>query len=753
MVGVTKTYGSLVAVDDVSVRVAPGEVYGILGPNGAGKTTLLRMLFGLIRPDSGKIHVFGRTWAEARRAHPRRRRRLHREPEVLPLPDRPAEPRGAAAPRRLRPRRTDSTRCSTSSTCTGREDDKVGGYSYGMRQRLGVAASLLRSPAPAGAGRARQRPRPGRHPRHAGAGQAARRQRPDGAALLAPHGRGRGDLRQRHDHEPAARWPSTAPSTTCARWHPTPATCCRTGDDRHGRSPIGRERHAGHLRRGLRRRAGWSRPAPSASSRRTSPTWCAPRCRCWPSRRRVRRWRRSSSCSPTPAPDDVARLRRAGGRSDDDHDHRIARPVRARRPTAAEAGLGAAIRWEVRKLRAQLRRKAILIGAVLAPIAVVVVVGAQSRPPKDTLFGRFSTDNGFAMALLVLGFASQWLLPLVTAIVAGDVFASEDQHGTWKTVLTRSVSRSRLFWAKVAGLARVRAARPGACSPRRPSATSILLVGSPAADRTVRSADRAGLGARPWWRRAGPRWSHRSWPSPASPSCSRSGRATRPSASPGRSCSAMVMQLVGGLGGIEAIRPLAAHHAVRGLARPARLSPGSPARSSPGASPVVVWSVASLVAAFLVLRHRDITGGCTMRRFVISLIAAIAVVLAVGGAVVAGSGGGSCVTRARLERSLPTDVREPLRHPGDAARAPGRHARVAPRHRHVRQGRRGRVRRGRRQQLELPGQLDRSRTTRCRPRATASSSSSVHSNGCYTAGGPEQARRLRDPHRHRRAAW
>ena len=55
VVGVTKRYGSLVAVDDVSVRVAPGEVYGILGPNGAGKTTLLRMLFGLIRPDSGTI--------------------------------------------------------------------------------------------------------------------------------------------------------------------------------------------------------------------------------------------------------------------------------------------------------------------------------------------------------------------------------------------------------------------------------------------------------------------------------------------------------------------------------------------------------------------------------------------------------------------------------------------------------------------------------------------------------------------------
>src|SRR6195952_1178959 len=61
-VDVTKRYGDLIAVDAITVQVAQGEVYGVLGPNGAGKTTFLRMLFGLIRPDSGKIEVFGRTW-------------------------------------------------------------------------------------------------------------------------------------------------------------------------------------------------------------------------------------------------------------------------------------------------------------------------------------------------------------------------------------------------------------------------------------------------------------------------------------------------------------------------------------------------------------------------------------------------------------------------------------------------------------------------------------------------------------------
>ena len=61
-VEVTKRFGSLTAVDGISMQVGQGEIYGVLGPNGAGKTTFLRMLFGLIRPDSGTLRIFGRTW-------------------------------------------------------------------------------------------------------------------------------------------------------------------------------------------------------------------------------------------------------------------------------------------------------------------------------------------------------------------------------------------------------------------------------------------------------------------------------------------------------------------------------------------------------------------------------------------------------------------------------------------------------------------------------------------------------------------
>jgi len=56
---ITKTYGSLIALDHVSLEVEPGIIYGLLGPNGAGKTTLIRVMTTLIQPDSGRAHVAG----------------------------------------------------------------------------------------------------------------------------------------------------------------------------------------------------------------------------------------------------------------------------------------------------------------------------------------------------------------------------------------------------------------------------------------------------------------------------------------------------------------------------------------------------------------------------------------------------------------------------------------------------------------------------------------------------------------------
>lgn len=62
---VTKRFGDVIALHEVSMRVTPGTVHGLLGPNGAGTTTLLRLLFGLGRPGSGCVQILGRSPADA----------------------------------------------------------------------------------------------------------------------------------------------------------------------------------------------------------------------------------------------------------------------------------------------------------------------------------------------------------------------------------------------------------------------------------------------------------------------------------------------------------------------------------------------------------------------------------------------------------------------------------------------------------------------------------------------------------------
>ncbi len=59
--GLTKTYGSFVAVDGIDLHVPRGELFGFLGPNGAGKTTTLRMIAGILRPTEGRIWLGGAT--------------------------------------------------------------------------------------------------------------------------------------------------------------------------------------------------------------------------------------------------------------------------------------------------------------------------------------------------------------------------------------------------------------------------------------------------------------------------------------------------------------------------------------------------------------------------------------------------------------------------------------------------------------------------------------------------------------------
>ena len=100
------------------------------------------------------------------------------------------------------------------------------------------------------------------------------------------------------------------------------------------------------------------------------------------------------------------------------------------------------------KLASQFKARIVLAACVLTPIAFAAIIRLQSSLPEDTLFGRSVKQSGFALPLVVLGFAALWAFPVLGSIVGGDLFSSEDRYGTWTVLLTRSVSRGEIFAGK-----------------------------------------------------------------------------------------------------------------------------------------------------------------------------------------------------------------------------------------------------------------------------------------------------------------
>jgi ABC-2 type transport system ATP-binding protein len=141
--GLTKTYGTKIAVDGIDFTVEPGRVTGFLGPNGAGKSTTMRMILGLDRPSGGSVTVDGHRYAdspaplrevgallEARAVHPGRSARNHL--------------RWLAASNGIPARRVDEVLELVGIEKVARQ--RVGKFSLGMGQRLGIAVALLGDP-------------------------------------------------------------------------------------------------------------------------------------------------------------------------------------------------------------------------------------------------------------------------------------------------------------------------------------------------------------------------------------------------------------------------------------------------------------------------------------------------------------------------------------------------------------------------------------------------------------------------------
>ncbi len=105
--------------------------------------------------------------------------------------------------------------------------------------------------------------------------------------------------------------------------------------------------------------------------------------------------------------------------------------------------------WEVEKLTAQFRARLGVLVALLGPAVFSAGLRLATDVPADTLFGRWVGDSGYAIPLVVLGFAGAWVFPLLVCLVAGDIFSAEDHYRTWTTILTRSVSRRSVFGGKI----------------------------------------------------------------------------------------------------------------------------------------------------------------------------------------------------------------------------------------------------------------------------------------------------------------
>jgi ABC-2 type transport system permease protein len=116
--------------------------------------------------------------------------------------------------------------------------------------------------------------------------------------------------------------------------------------------------------------------------------------------------------------------------------------------TARRVPVTRGYRFELVKLVSQWRVRLLVLACWIAPGLFVTAVSRQSTLPSDTLFGREMHATGWAGPLVLLGFAGTWALPLLTSLVAGDVFASEDRLGTWRHLLVAVRSPRRIFVAK-----------------------------------------------------------------------------------------------------------------------------------------------------------------------------------------------------------------------------------------------------------------------------------------------------------------
>ncbi|HEY6890947.1 MAG TPA: ATP-binding cassette domain-containing protein, partial [Solirubrobacter sp.] len=428
--GLTKRYGDRDALSGVTLTVRAGSIHGLVGPNGSGKTTLLRSVLRLVRPDAGEIRVLGEDRAGAAARARGGLAGLVDDPRFYPYLSARENLRllaildGGAG--------TDPSAALEKVGLADVADRKVGGFSLGMRKRLGLAAALMRRPRlllldepangldPTGAEELRRTVR-----------ELARE---GTAVLLSSHDLVTiddvcDDITVLRDGEVA--W--SGPIADLRAQAPSPEHVLRTADDASaarlatalGVAAVQADdglrviAETGTLEQltvelgkagvGIRAISPGASPLRVLFARLTEVAPGLPRTTAAPA-------------GPSPA---------------------------ERTPRMTPGDVRAVCAVEVRKLRAQLKVKVLAAACILAPWVFALAVKRAGSLPNDTLYGRWVLQAGAALPLLVLTFLAAWAFPLVGSLVAGDILSSEDRLGTWPTLLTRSRPESAILAGKI----------------------------------------------------------------------------------------------------------------------------------------------------------------------------------------------------------------------------------------------------------------------------------------------------------------
>lgn len=431
--GVGKQYAGRRVLRGIDLQLPAGRIHALLGANGAGKTTVLKIVLGLVRPDSGTVALLGWSGRDAARAPEGGVAGFVDDPRFWPnltaaenlavlaaldgFPDEPAD-------------RVTQALAGVGLAESGRL--AVSGFSLGMRQRLGLAAALLRRPALL----VLDEPANGLDPDAATElWEILRELAAQGTAvLLSSHDliavdSIADDLTVLRDG--AVAW--SGPLAVLRRQAPDPRYVLSTADDQAAAviaAAVGLLEGSGgtdiRLRATLAELDQLTVDLGRAGIGVRSLVLSAPPLRtlftALTTGDGVAPVRPEAVAAPQPAPTEPA--------------------------TPTPRLLGAAVATELSRLRRQTRVRLMLGVCLLAPVAFALVVGLTGTLPADTLYGRWLTESGAALPLVVLAFAASWAFPLLGSVIAGDLLAAEDRLGTWPTLLTRSVRRRTIVLAK-----------------------------------------------------------------------------------------------------------------------------------------------------------------------------------------------------------------------------------------------------------------------------------------------------------------